>query len=81
MSAPIVRAKFTLTKREEDQNGFTLYFQPVTSGSAENDKFFKWTPWGELKMGTVNPDAARAFVVGQAYYLDFSPSVAVANAA
>lgn len=74
MSAPICRAKFTLTKREEDQSGFTLYFQPVTSGSVENDAFFKWTPWGELKMGTVNAGAAMGFEVGKAYYLDFSPA-------
>lgn len=70
----MVRAKFTMLRREESQDGFNLFFEPVTSGSVENDEFFKWTPWGELKMGTVNPDAAKAFEVGKAYYLDFTPA-------
>lgn len=74
MSAPVCRAKFKLTKRNEDQAGFSLTFEPVTSGSKENDEFFKWTPWGKVEMGTVNADAAKAFVVGTDYYLDFTPA-------
>jgi len=65
-----VRAKFYLAHREEHPEGFNLTFQPVTGGSPENDEFFKYTPHGELKMGTINPEAAMSFEVGQEYYLD-----------
>jgi hypothetical protein len=74
MSAPVCRAKFKLTQRNENMGGFSLTFEPVTSGSAENDQFFKYTPWGKVELGTVNPDAAKAFVVGGSYYLDFTPA-------
>ena len=66
----MVRAKFRCGKKEEDINGFVIYMQPVTEGSEENKQFFKWTPWGELKMGTVNQYAADQFIVGKEYYLD-----------
>lgn len=69
-----VRAKFKLVRREEGPEGFNLDFQPVTSGSPENDQFFKYTPWGELKIGTVNADAAQSFAVGGEYHLDFTPA-------
>ncbi len=69
-----VRAKFRLDRREEHGDGFNLTFQPVTGGSPENDKFFKYTPWGELKMGTINPEAAMSFEIGGEYYLDFTPA-------
>jgi len=71
-----VRAKFKLTRRAEGAEGFNLDFQPVTSGSPENDQFFKYTPWGELKIGTINADAAQSFAVGEEYYLDFTPASA-----
>ena len=41
-----VRAKFKLVGREEGREGFSLRFEPVVSGSPENDQFFKYTPWG-----------------------------------
>lgn len=74
MSAPVVRAKFKLTARNENQNGFSLAFEPVTTGSKENDEFFKWTPWGKIEIGTINPDAAMAYKVGGEYYVDFTPA-------
>lgn len=69
-----VRAKFKLVRREEGSEGFSLKFEPVTSGSPENDQFFKYTPWGELSLGTINAEAAREFTVGDEYYLDFTPA-------
>lgn len=74
MSAPVCRAKFKLTARNENQAGYSLSFEPVTSGSPENDQFFKWTPWGKVEIGTINPEAAMGFRVGSAYYLDFTPA-------
>ena len=70
----MVRAKFTCTQKNQGMDGYELVFAPVTWGSEENDSFYKYTPWGELKMGTINPDAAAQFVPGKQYYLDFSPA-------
>lgn len=67
-----VRAKFRCTAKNQSESGYTLIFEPVTSGSAENDSFYKWTPWGKLEMGTVNPEAAEQFEPGKTYYLDFT---------
>lgn len=74
MSAPVCRAKFKLTARNENQAGFSLSFEPVTSGSPENDKFFRYTPWGKIEIGTVNAEAAMAYKVGGEYYVDFTPA-------
>lgn len=45
---------------------------PVTSGSPENESFFKWTPGGKLELSTVNPEAAKQFVPGKQYYIDIT---------
>ena len=47
---------------------------PVTSGSEENDKFFKWTPGGAISLQIVNPEAAKEFQVGKSFYVDFTPA-------
>lgn len=67
-----VRAKFRCHYKEETESGFTIKFSPVSSGSEENDRFYKYTPWGELVLGTVNKDAAVQFEVGKEYYLDLN---------
>ena len=74
MSAPICTAKFKLISRVENQAGFTLTFEPVTSGSKENDQFFRCTPWGKLELGTINAEAASGFKVGGEYLLPFVPA-------
>ncbi len=68
----MVRAKFMCISKKQDINGFEIIFSPVVSGSPENAEFFKWTPYGELKMGTVNPSAAAEFEPGKEYFLDFT---------
>jgi len=68
----MVRAKFKCIEKNQNEGGFSLKFQPVTSGSEENDRFFKFTPWGDFTMGTINGDAAKQFEVGKEYYLDFT---------
>ncbi len=42
----------------------------VTSGSPENDKFFKYTPGGNLTLYTVNAEAAEAIEIDKEYYID-----------
>lgn len=81
-----VRAKFRCEKKEAspDGSGFALGFSVVTNEPKtnpdgtpfwdtpdENKEFFRWTPWGQLSMGTVNPAAAAQFEVGADYYVDF----------
>lgn len=53
----------------------TLKFSPVYGNgdpNHENTKFWAATPSGEVKLGTVKPEAWSQFVLGQEYYLDFS---------
>ena len=69
-----VRAKFRCNEKNQSETGFALKFWPVTSGSAENDRFYQYTPGGELTMSTVNDEAAAQFEVGKEYYLDFTPA-------
>lgn len=68
-----VRTKFkvvSVTQQENGVNSVTLH--TVTSGSPENASFFKWTPSGEIKIGTINQDAAAQFKPGQEFYMDFT---------
>lgn len=70
-----VRAKFKVTSITETEGGNKqIKLQPVTSGSPENAEFFKWTPYGSIDMGTVNPAAAEQFKPGAEFYVDFTPA-------
>jgi len=69
-----VRAKFVCNVKTQTMDGYTVKFTPVTSGSEENDQYFKWTPFGSLEMGTLNPEAAEQFTPGMEYYVDFTPA-------
>lgn len=70
----MVRAKFLCTEKipSVSGDGYTISLQTVYSNSPINASFFKWTPFGQLQMGTVNPDAAAEFEVGKEYYVDFT---------
>lgn len=70
----MVRAKFKCTQKVENEHGFTIKLEPVTSGSEENEKFFEATPWGQMEIGTINGEAAKHFSAGGEYYLDISPA-------
>lgn len=65
-----VRAKFECTKVDKNEEGQTVKFSAVVSGSPENESFFKFTPFGEIELGIVNNDIQ--FEVGKEYYLDFT---------
>ncbi len=70
-----VRAKFKVQSVTESEGGLkTANLTPVTSGSPENEKFFKWTPGGQIQLGTINPHAAAQFVPGKQFYVDFTPA-------
>lgn len=68
-----VRAKFRVTEKELTANGDgegRVKLEAVTSGSEENDEFFKWTPYGVLDMGTINAQALAQFEEGDEFYVD-----------
>jgi hypothetical protein len=67
-----VRCKMKLEKKTQTTSGRELSLNPVTGGSAENDAFFKYTPYGEISIGLVNATVADAMTVGKAYYVDFT---------
>jgi len=71
----MVRCKFVCTeKNEQPDGGANIKMLPVTCGSEENEKFFQYTPWGELNFGTINPEAAKQIEQGKEYYIDISPT-------
>lgn len=68
----MTRCKFKCVTVLNNTDGSIIELTPVTSGSKENADFFKYTPFGELKLGTVNPEAAKQFIPGKEYYLDIT---------
>lgn len=70
-----VRAKFRCVYVQKDHADHgVVHFQAVTSGSEENESYWKYTPWGELKMGVDNPQAFEKFEEGREYYLELIPT-------
>ena len=68
-----VRAKFKVSSLTQTEHGETIKLEPVRDGSEENKEFFKWTPAGQIEIGTVNSEAAKEFEVGKEFYVDFTP--------
>jgi len=66
----MTRAKFKCTEVTQLEVGERIKLEPVTSGSKENESFFKWTPYGQIMIGTINPDIK--FIPGSEYYVDFT---------
>ena len=67
-----VRAKFRVTSVTEYENaGKKVELSAVATGSKENENFFKWTPSANISLSTVNPEAAKQFVPGKEFYVDF----------
>lgn len=64
-------AKFKLVEKTETEYGGKVKFLPVVNGSAENENFFKWTPYGEISIGTINQIVLDKMTVGKDYYVDF----------
>jgi hypothetical protein len=71
-----VRAKFKVQRIERwlwspGKEVQTIVLLPVVSGSEENHEFYAATPSGEIKLGTVNADAAAQFELNGEYYVTF----------
>jgi hypothetical protein len=67
-----VRAKFRVQSITQYDNGRSIKLSPVTSGSKENEQFYKWTPGGSIELSTVNEEAAKQFGIGKEFYIDFT---------
>lgn len=67
-----VRAKMVCNLKEEAFEGtFNIGLIAVTSGSEENEQFFKYTPAGSVSLQTINESAANAFELNKEYYVTF----------
>jgi len=71
-----MRAKFKLDSITRSNYGSgeqqTLKLSPVTSGSAENRSFWRWTPSGSIELSTINPNVLAEMELGREYYVDFT---------
>lgn len=68
----IVRAKFIVQSITRTTQGSQIKLIPVTSGSKENESFYKYTPGGLIDLTTINESATEAFGnPGDAFYVDF----------
>lgn len=55
----------------------TVVMSPVYGNgdpNHENTKFWESSPCGEVKLGTINPEAWAQFELGKEYYIDFTPA-------
>jgi hypothetical protein len=70
-----VRAKFKVESVTAREDGATVKLVPVTTSgaraSAENARFCKYTPAGEISLTTINLDAAAQFKPGAEMFVDF----------
>jgi hypothetical protein len=77
-----VRLKFTVAEHKssltavrgadgewKQQRIGTVILRPVTSGSAENQQFYQWTPSGQIEFGTINEAALDALPLGAEVYV------------
>jgi hypothetical protein len=72
----MVRCKFKCVNKIEQEEGLSVVtMEPVYCGSKENEKFFKYTPYGKLEVGTINAEASKQFEVDNEYYIDITPAI------
>lgn len=69
-----VRAKVYCDSIENNAVKFSTVYESDASKDAENARFTKATPWGEIKLGIDNPAALEQFAPGKSYYVDFTPA-------
>lgn len=68
------RLKFYCSDKEKDTVNkiVRVNLNPVSTGSEENEKFWDFTPAGEMSFTTSNLEAAEIFEVGKEYYIDIT---------
>jgi hypothetical protein len=71
-----MRCKVRLTEiTKYENNGYRVKYTAVSSGSPENEQFFKWTPSATIDLGVLNEKAVEGLVVGGEYYIDFTKAI------
>jgi len=65
-------AKFKCNSVTKYEDYAEVSLSPVTSGSQENKKFFKYTPAGNIKMSICSFETAKSFEPGKFYYVNFT---------
>lgn len=72
----MVRAKFRVSSVEDFGVSRTINMKAVSPGPGEigeNERYHRYTPFGELKITVDNPAAAVQFMPEEEFYLDFTP--------
>jgi hypothetical protein len=76
VSAPRTVTRWNDNSENTQQEAVDITMYPVNSnGSDENKEFFTNTPGGMITLQTVNMDAAKGFIQGKEYYVDFTEAV------
>lgn len=68
-----VRAKFFVTELRQNNYGGGVTLQPVCRGE-DNKAWASATPSGKIEMTIKNELAMTQFVLGEEYYVDFTPA-------
>lgn len=68
-----IRAKFKVVSVTNLEDGSEVKLVPVTCGSAENEEFFKYTPYGEMSLGLLSKKSGEEFSPGAEVYIDITP--------
>ena len=80
-----VRAKFKVASYEtyldRGEEVRKVKLNVVVDGSPENKEFFRWTPSGQIDLGTVNRKAWEQFPLGREVYVEFSDATPSQEAA
>lgn len=80
----MVQAKFRVESIARTHNGgHTVTLSAVMSqDSEENKRFWKFTPYGNISLNTINDEAVKAFGdPGDLFYINFIPAETVAEQA
>lgn len=67
-----ITAMFVCRSSEPDANNLEqgqVHLSVVTGENEEHKKFFAYTPYGELRMGILNPSAFKQIIPGKTYRL------------
>jgi hypothetical protein len=67
-----VRAKVVCEGVKENIVSFRTVYESDAEKDAENARFTKATPWGEIRLAIDNPAALEQFQAGKSYYVDFN---------
>lgn len=69
-----VICKFKCISKNFGEIGCEVNLKPVTHGSKENEKYFKYTPNGGINLGILNEEASEQFIIGKEYIVQLMPT-------